>query len=51
MGIVLLVFAVCIVLDLLRQLLFRVTVDRHRGRWFDRLWTSAESVEISIDSQ
>ncbi len=37
-GVVLLVFAVCAVTDLLRQLLFRFTVDRHPARWFDLLW-------------
>lgn len=31
------VFVVCLLLDLLRQGLFHLTVDRHRGAWFDRL--------------
>ena len=37
-GVVLLVFAACTGLDMLRRLLFRCAVDRHRGRWFDLLW-------------
>ncbi len=35
--VILTVFAVCLMLDLLRQGLFRLTVDRRRGAWFDRL--------------
>lgn len=35
--VILTVFAVCLALDLLRQGLFRLTVDRHQGAWFDRL--------------
>ena len=31
-------FAICLVLDLIRQLLFRVTIDRNRGGCFDRLY-------------
>lgn len=34
---ILAVFAVCLMLDLLRQGLFRLTVDRHCGAWFDNL--------------
>lgn len=30
--------AVCIGIDLIRQTLFRVTVDRNPGAWFDRLF-------------
>lgn len=32
------VFAGCVVLDVVRRLLFRTTIDRRRGRWFDLLW-------------
>ena len=32
------VFAGCVVLDAVRRLLFRITIDRRRGRWFDLLW-------------
>ncbi|MBT1180848.1 acyltransferase [Bifidobacterium sp. CP2] len=31
------VFLACMVLDQARGLLFRVTVDRNRGKWFDKL--------------
>ena len=37
-GVVLAVMAAAFVLDAVRRLLFRLTVDRHRGRLFDRLW-------------
>ena len=33
-----LVLIICVVLDQIREQLFRVTVDRHRGAWFDKLW-------------
>ena len=36
-GVACAVFAACAALDQLRALLFRVTVDRRRGRWFDLL--------------
>lgn len=32
------VFAGCVVLDVVRRLLFRITIDRRRGRWLDLLW-------------
>lgn len=43
------VFVVCLILDLIRQGLFRLTVDRHRGAWFDRLynWVSLKSRNTS----
>ncbi|OZG61317.1 proline symporter [Bifidobacterium lemurum] len=34
------------VLDLLRQTLFSLTIDRHRGRLFDRLWDSASDSKL-----
>ena len=37
-GVTLAVMAVVFVLDSVRRVLFGVTVDRHRGRLFDRLW-------------
>ena len=43
-GVVLLVFAGCTVLDLLRRLLFRFTIDRHPARWFDLLWDKLAAV-------
>ncbi len=42
--VVLLVFTGCAVLDLLRRLLFRFTVDRHPARWFDLLWDKLAAV-------
>ncbi|NEG95345.1 acyltransferase family protein [Bifidobacterium sp. SMB2] len=36
-GIAVLVFLACTALDQIRELLFHITIDRHRGRWFDRL--------------
>lgn len=34
---VFLVFLVCLVVDLIRDWLFTLTIDRHKGRWFDLL--------------
>lgn len=39
LAIVFAVFAVCSILDLCRQLLFRITIDRRRGHLFDMLWS------------
>lgn len=38
---VLAIFACCLALDLVRQGLFAVTVDRNRGRWFELVWNKA----------
>lgn len=38
LGILLAIYAVCTLLDFIRQALFAVTIDRRRGRWFDLLW-------------
>lgn len=35
---ILIVFGACMLCDLCRQLIFRFTIDRHRGRLFDRIW-------------
>lgn len=32
------IFISCLFLDVFRQLLFRYTIDRHRGALFDRVW-------------
>lgn len=32
------VFMICLLLDMVRQGLFRLTVDRRRGAWFDKLY-------------
>lgn len=37
------IFFVCLFLDCIRQFLFKVTVDRHEGRWSDRPWEFAEA--------
>lgn len=38
LGILLVIYAVCTLLDFIRQALFAATIDRRRGRWFDLLW-------------
>ena len=41
LGILLAIYAVCILLDFIRQALFAVTIDRRRGNWFDLLCSKA----------
>lgn len=36
------IFTICLLLDLIRQFLFSVTFDRHKGRLFDRCWSWVE---------
>lgn len=38
MGVLLAIYVACTLLDFIRQGLFAITVDRHRGHWFDSLW-------------
>ena len=38
LGILLAIYAICTLLDFIRQALFAVTVDRRRGHWFELLW-------------
>lgn len=38
LGILLVIYAVCTLLDFIRQTLFAATLDRRRGRWFELLW-------------
>lgn len=38
LGILLAIYVACTLLDFIRQALFAVTIDRHRGRWFELLW-------------
>ncbi len=38
LGILLAIYAICTLLDFIRQALSAVTIDRRRGRWFDLLW-------------
>ncbi len=37
--IILMVFGICMLCDLCRQLIFRFTIDKYRGRMFDKIWT------------
>ena len=43
LGILLVIYAVCTLLDFIRQALFAATIDRRRGRWFELLWDTATS--------
>ena len=43
LGILLVIYAVCTLLDFIRQALFAATIDRRRGRWFELLWNKASS--------
>ena len=38
LGILLAIYAVCTLIDFIRQALFAVTIDRCRGHWFELLW-------------
>ena len=38
LGILLAIYMVCTLLDFVRQVLFTITIDRRRGRWFELLW-------------
>lgn len=46
LGILLAIYAVCTLLDFIRQALFAATLDRRRGRWFDLLWDKASTQSI-----
>lgn len=41
LGILLAIYAICTLLDFIRQALFAVTIDKRRGRWFELLWDKA----------
>lgn len=43
LGILLAIYAVCTLLDFIRQALFTVTIDHRRGHWFDLLWDKASN--------
>jgi|GEM_PF-197768 len=43
LGILLAIYAICTLLDFIRQALFAVTIDRRRGHWFDLLWNKASN--------
>lgn len=36
-------YAVCTLLDFIRQWLFTLTIDRHRGKWFSLAWERGET--------
>lgn len=46
LAIVFAVFVVALVISLLRYALFFVTIDRHRGAWFDALWNRCSQSRI-----
>jgi surface polysaccharide O-acyltransferase-like enzyme len=37
-AVVLLIFIICILLDIVKSVIFRFTVDRHKGGWFEFAW-------------
>ena len=39
------IYAICTLLDFIRQALFAVTVDRRRGHWFELLWDRIFQIE------
>ena len=49
LGILLAIYIVCTLLDFIRQALFAVTIDRHRGRWFELLWNKASIVAHKVE--
>lgn len=42
------VFSCALVISLLRHWLFSITVDRHRGAWFDVLWERAAASRLGV---
>ncbi|WEV72345.1 acyltransferase [Bifidobacterium sp. ESL0790] len=40
-GVVLLVCIVCILLDVVKSVIFKLTVDRNKGHWFELAWNHA----------
>lgn len=48
-GILLAIYAVCTLLDFVRQALFAVTIDRKRGHWFDLLRNKASHLKASSE--
>ncbi|WEV63895.1 acyltransferase [Bifidobacterium sp. ESL0732] len=37
-AVVLLICVVCILLDVIKSAIFKLTIDRHKGRWFEAIW-------------
>lgn len=48
LGILLTIYAVCTLLDFIRQGLFAVTVDRRRGHWFELLWNKVANLTAKV---
>ena len=46
-GILLAIYAICTLLDFIRQALFAVTIDRRRGHWFELLWDRVSKLKRS----
>lgn len=44
------IFCVCLALDLIRHVLFSVTIDRHRGRCFEFIYDRCSKIQIRIRS-
>ena len=47
LGILLAIYAICTLLDFIRQALFAVTIDRRRGHWFELLWDRVSKLKRS----
>lgn len=48
LGILLIIYLVCTLIDFVRQGLFAVTVNRNRGRWFELAWNKASEWAIKL---
>lgn len=46
-GILLAIYAICTLLDFIRQALFAITIDRRRGHWFELLWDRVSKLKRS----
>lgn len=47
LGILLAIYAICTLLDFIRQALFAVTIDWRRGHWFELLWDRVSKLKRS----
>lgn len=47
LGILLAIYAVCTLLDFIRQALFAATIDLRRGHWFELLWNKVSGWKSS----
>jgi hypothetical protein len=45
-GVIALVFLVCMAIDLSREYVFSLTVNKHKGAWFERLWSRIASSRL-----